>query len=454
MPSKILLVSVNRCTTPYPVFPLGLAHVAAALSREGHMVKMADCAVDAEAIEKSVRSFDPDFVGLSLRNIDDLQIRNTRSFTEELSVLSQRIRSLTKAPIIIGGSGFALFPQRLLAESGADFGIAGEAEESFVLLLDALSGKRQYGRIPGLVFRDHSGIVANPQKPCEHSTIAPPILPPDLVRFYLDKSAMLNVQTQRGCAYTCCYCTYPVIEGTTVRLKNPGAIGDELVQIAKSGARYFFIVDSVFNSSPGHVTAVCEEILRRNLKLSWGCFLRPQGLTRELMNLMARAGLSHIEFGSDSFSDSVLFEYGKHFTFDDVFSSSEYARREEIHYAHFLIVGGPGETERTIRESFENSKRLRKTVHFPFVGMRIYPHTALYDRARSEGVITGETDLLPPYFYVSPYLTKDRIFVLLEAFSQESRNWVIGELPEENAKVVKNLRALGVVGPLWEFLAR
>ncbi len=454
MPSKILLVSVNRCTTPYPVFPLGLAHVAAALSREGHLVKMADGAVDAEPIEKSVRSFDPDFVGLSLRNIDDLQIRNTRSFTEELSVLSQRIRSLTKAPVIIGGSGFALFPQKLLAESGADFGIAGEGEESFVLLLDALSGERQFGRIPGLVFRDQSGIIVNPQKPCEHSRIVPPILPPDLVRFYVDKSSMLNVQTQRGCAYTCCYCTYPVIEGTTVRLKNPGAIGDELAQIAESGARYFFIVDSVFNSSPGHVTAVCEEMLRRNLKLSWGCFLRPQGLTRKLMNLMARAGLSHIEFGSDSFSDSVLSDYGKHFTFGDVFNSSEYARREEIHYAHFLIVGGPGETERTMQESFENSKRLRKTVHFPFVGMRIYPQTTLYDRARSEGVITRETDLLPPSFYISPSLTKHKIFSLLEAFSQESRNWVIGELPEENAKVVKNLRALGVVGPLWEFLAR
>jgi radical SAM superfamily enzyme YgiQ (UPF0313 family) len=274
------------------------------------------------------------------------------------------------------------------------------------------------------------------------------------VRFYIEKSSMLNVQTQRGCAYACCYCTYPIIEGTAVRFKNPAAVVDELEQIKKSGARYFFIVDSVFNSSAGHVTGVCEEIIRRNLNLSWGCFLRPQGLTRELMGLMARAGLSHIEFGSDSFSDSVLEQYGKNFTFEDVFHSSEFARAAKVHYAHFLIIGGPGETETTMRESFENSKRLTKTVYFPFVGMRVYPGTRLYDRALGERVITKDTDLLPPFFYLSPGIAKENIFILLDSFSKESKNWIIGELPEANVKIAEKLRAMGVAGPLWEYLVR
>jgi radical SAM superfamily enzyme YgiQ (UPF0313 family) len=169
---------------------------------------------------------------------------------------------------------------------------------------------------------------------------------------------------------------------------------------------------------------------------------------------MARAGLSHIEFGSDSFSDSVLADYGKNFTFEDIVNASEYARAAKVHYAHFLIIGGPGETEATMRESFNNSKRLKKTVHFPFAGMRVYPGTDLHRRAISEGVITAETDLLPPLFYISPHLTKDKIFGLLDSFSQESKNWVIGELSKENAKVAEKLRAMGVNGPLWEFLVR
>jgi radical SAM superfamily enzyme YgiQ (UPF0313 family) len=454
MPSKILLISVNRCATPYPVFPLGLAHVAAALVRAGHRVEIADCAVNPDDVEAAIKSMSPDYIGLSLRNIDDLQIQDPHFFAGELSVLSKKIRSLSKAPIIIGGSGFALFPQRLLAESGADFGIKGEAEEAVVQLIAALENKTPYKQIPGLVYRDNSRVVQNDRQPAAVKNIVPPMHPSGLVRFYIDKSSMLNIQTQRGCAYTCCYCTYPVIEGTAVRFKPPTAIGDELEQIKKSGAKYFFIVDSVFNSSPGHVTGVCEEMLLRNLNLSWGCFLRPQGLTQKLMDLMARAGLSHIEFGSDSFSDSVLAEYGKFFNFEDVFRSSEYARIAKIHYAHFLIIGGPGETENTLRESFENSKRLTKTVHFPFVGMRVYPATQLYERALGERVITKDTDLLPPFFYISPHLTKERIFNLLGSFSQESRNWIVGELPHENAKVAKSLRAMGVAGPLWEFLVR
>jgi radical SAM superfamily enzyme YgiQ (UPF0313 family) len=454
MPSKIFLISVNRCATPYVVFPLGLAHVAAALVRAGHTVEMADCARDAAAIEEKIRAFSPDYIGLSLRNIDDNQIRNTRFLANDLCVLSKKIRTLTTAPLIIGGSGFSLFPESLLTESGADFGIKGEAEESLPRLIAALEGNNDCRDVPGLVYRDNTGIVRNETKRCADSSIVPPLLPPELAQFYIRESSMLNVQTQRGCAFTCCYCTYPLIEGTAVRPKDPAACADEIERIRSSGARYFFIVDSVFNSSPAHVTAVCEEVIRRGLALSWGCFLRPQGLTQELMNLMARAGLSHIEFGSDSFSDSVLAEYGKNFSFEDVYNASELARAAKVHYAHFLIAGGPGETEATMREGFENSKRLKKTVHFPFVGMRVYPGTPLFRRALSEGVIAPGTDLLPPFFYINPAFQKERLFSLLGEFSKQSKNWIVGDIPEHNATVVTNLRRMGVVGPLWEFLVR
>jgi radical SAM superfamily enzyme YgiQ (UPF0313 family) len=195
-------------------------------------------------------------------------------------------------------------------------------------------------------------------------------------------------------------------------------------------------------------------MIRRNRGMQWGCFLRPQGLTAECMEIMSRAGLSHIEFGSDSFSDSVLAEYGKKFSFDDVYLSSELARAANVHYAHFLIIGGPGESETTMRETFANSQRLKKTVHFPFVGMRVYPGTPLFQRAIAEGVIETDTDLLPPFFYINPTFSSQKAFSLLSEFSAVSPNWIVGDLPAENAKVVGNLRKMGIAGPLWEFLVR
>jgi radical SAM superfamily enzyme YgiQ (UPF0313 family) len=101
-------------------------------------------------------------------------------------------------------------------------------------------------------------------------------------------------------------------------------------KLQQLGAKFVFIVDSVFNSTPGHVTEICEAILRRKVKISWGCFLRPRGLTAELMKLMARAGLTHIEFGTDSFCDEVLEAYAKHFTFADVLESSELAAQRKL----------------------------------------------------------------------------------------------------------------------------
>jgi len=89
MASKILLVSVNRCASPYLVFPLGLAHVAGALERAGHEVRIIDCARDGTDIEPQVVSFGPAYIGLSLRNIDDIQIQNTRFFADDLSSLAR-----------------------------------------------------------------------------------------------------------------------------------------------------------------------------------------------------------------------------------------------------------------------------------------------------------------------------------------------------------------------------
>lgn len=454
MPLKILLISANTCATPYVVYPLGLSHVAASLVKAGHSIEIADCATDAGPLTEKIRLYAPDIIGVSLRNIDDIQIRNTRYFAGDLITLVATIREACRAPLILGGSGYSLFPERLLTDSGADFGIAGEGEEALALFVNAFEHASDYRHIPGLIFRENGTIIRNDGQPCAPSSIVPPLHLRDLAQFYIRKSSMLNLQTQRGCSHSCCYCTYPLIEGARVRFKNPGNIGEELEKIAATKAKYFFVVDSVFNSSNDHVMAVCEEMIRRNHGMRWGCFLRPQGLTTECMEIMSRAGLSHIEFGSDSFSDSVLAEYGKNFTFDDVYLSSELARAANVHYAHFLIIGGPGESEATVRETFSNSQRLKKTVHFPFVGMRVYPGTPLFQRAIAEGVIKTDTDLLPPFFYINPAFSSQKAFSLLDEFSAISPNWIVGNLPAENAKVAGNLRNMGIAGPLWEFLVR
>src|SRR5512144_1884432 len=161
MPSRILLISVNRCTTPDPVFPLGLAHLNAPLRREGHETTWLDVLANGDRLEETLNNWRPDFVGVSLRNIDDVLIRKKETFFGDLVSLGASIRQKTKAPIILGGSGFSLFPERLLAMAGADFGICGEGEAGLVSLIAALENGGGFSEIPGLVFRQNGGIVVN-----------------------------------------------------------------------------------------------------------------------------------------------------------------------------------------------------------------------------------------------------------------------------------------------------
>ena len=138
MGSKILLISNNRCTTPDPVFPLGLAYLSAALRRAGHQIHWVDSLIEAEPLGEALDRYQPDVIGISVRNIDDVIIRQRLTFYHNLPALADLIRRKLNCPVVLGGSGFSIFPGQLLALSGADYGICGEGEAAFVALIAAL----------------------------------------------------------------------------------------------------------------------------------------------------------------------------------------------------------------------------------------------------------------------------------------------------------------------------
>jgi radical SAM superfamily enzyme YgiQ (UPF0313 family) len=454
MPSKILLINANRCTRPDPVFPLGLTLLSAALRHAGHSTTWLDRLANADRFDEIIDGYHPDFVGISLRNIDDVLIARQETFFDDALSLGARIRQKLACPIVVGGSGFSVFPQRLLELTRADFGVIGEGGKAFVSLIAAVEKGGDFTGIPGLVFRQNGRIVVNPPATTQpNGQLDDADWPTAITDYYLRTTGMLNVQTQRGCGFRCGYCTYPLIEGKQHRRRPPEMVADEFAQLQRLGARYVFIVDSVFNSSARHVADICEAILRRKVKLSWGCFLRPQGLTTELMKLMAQAGLSHIEFGSDSFCDEVLAAYHKDLVFDDVLHSSELARRENIDCCHFLICGGPGETQETLAQGFANSRRLKGSVILAVVGARIYPGTRLFARAVSEGQLKPDVDLLAPRYYLAPGLTEAAVFAQLQEFARLSPNWIVGDPAPGYASLVERLRRRGLVGPLWSYFA-
>jgi len=454
MGSRVLLFSVNQYDFPYPVFPLGAAQVETALREAGHLVRFIDYNVNLRPVSELVEDFKPDYVGISLRNIDDALIQKQESFWDILLGLVRELRQHTTATIVLGGSGFSIFPGELLQRSGADYGIQGEGERRFLALIDALNNGRDCSDLSGLVYQRDGTVHVNQRLRIDETGEIPiPEIDPEFASFYLRKSSMLNLQTQRGCALKCCYCTYPLIEGRHYRQRSPESVAEELARMEAMGARYVFFVDSVFNTSHSHVAGICEAILSRGIKMKWCCFLRPKGLTRELIHLAAQAGLSHIEFGSDSFSDPVLKAYGKGLSFADVLESAELAAAERIDCTHFLILGGPGETPDTLEETFVNSKNFSDSTLMARAGMRVYPGTPLFDQLAASPDTTPPPSLLEPYYYIAPPLTEQGVLARLAEVAAEMPNWIHDDPPPEYYTMTERLRAKGVIGPLWSYFA-
>ncbi len=455
-PARVLLVNLNKYDQPYPVYPAGVAYIDGALRTAGHVTEIWDARMAVEPLEDCVARFRPDFVGLSLRNIDNVQCHNPKSFIHELVGYCRRVRAATAAPIVLGGSGFSVFPREIFELGGIDYGIHGAGERTIVRLIAALragGGEPALDGIAGLVFRGADGAVRAVPCDAESATFSTaPHHDPALLRAYLAQGSLPGVQTQRGCPLHCCYCTYPLIEGARSRFLGAEAVVEEMRRLAALGTKYVFFVDSVFNTSEAHVHAVCEALIRADLGVQWECFLRPRGLTRELLRLMQRAGLSHIEYGSDSLSDPVLRRYGKSFTFEDIHRSSTLAHELGMRYSHFIIFGGPGETRATVEETLVRAKALPGAYYFGTLGMRIYPDTPLWREVAPEARGERAADfLVAPRFYIAPEFTLESLHARLRDYQAENPNWIVGDPPPAFTETMEKLRRRGVHGSMWEY---
>jgi radical SAM superfamily enzyme YgiQ (UPF0313 family) len=445
----ILLISANSLAAPYPVYPLGLDYVAGALAGR-HSVRILDLneMLNVDAVAREVKRHTPDLVGVSLRNVDTTDATDPRGFVGIYREVIDAVRTATRAPIVLGGSGFTIFPDEMMRHLRADYGIIGEGER-FNLLVDALERGEPVADLPGVV--TCGGDAGLPQPWDRPFARAFDSNRPHL-RHYLERGGILNLQTQRGCPFRCIYCTYPRIEGGRLRRIPPDDVADTALELQRAGAKYLFVTDSAFNADPGHSAAVARAFINRGVSVPWGAFFAPTAPPKDFFALLARAGLTHVEFGTESMSDAVLASYRKPFRADHVLAAHAAARAAGLYVAHYLLLGGPGETWDTLAETLLNVDKLDRTVLFFFCGIRIYPHTELYNHAVETGQISPSRNLLDPVYYQSEIVSSQEIIQKVTQHARGRTNWIIGAGGDETARAVSSLYARGHTGPLWEYL--
>ena len=449
---EILLISANREKSPYPVFPLGLSYLAGALQEAGHRLRAIDlCFADdpGTLVKSELSSSLPDAVILSIRNIDNVTYPGARSYLEGVKFLVDACRG--KTPVILGGSGFSLMPRELLDYFGGDYGVVGEGEEILPRLLERLARGESPLGLPGVVVRGHAEYL--PAVPVEK--IGRPVRSLFQVERYNREGGMANLQTKRGCPFSCIYCTYPILEGSRLRLREVSDIIAEIQELVElNGAKYLYFVDDIFNYPMDFAEKLCRAMITAGLSINWSAFINPSFITPELITVMVEAGCDAFEFGTDSGSPAMLRNLGKSFSVDDVRSASALCREHGVDFAHYILFGGPGETEETLLESFALMDEVDPTAVIGMTGIRIYPGTPLHRQALEEKIITPDTSLLEPVFYLSPAV-RDSLCDLVTAEALKRRNWVVPGLEiNMSDAMMAALRHFPVQGPLWKLMKR
>jgi len=404
---RILLISSNReiCGAMTPL-PLGLACVAAATANAGFAVEVLDLLQTTNwvaAIQTAVTAARPDVIGLSVRNIDDQTMVNTRFLLAPLRDIIALCRNLCDAPIVLGGAGFSIFPESALAYLGADMGIAGEGEAAFPKLLSWLENGRRSAP-PAGTYLANTPLARQPRTDgagLDSLALPPPAL---WLQATLNPTWPIPVQTRRGCANDCCYCSTSAIEGRRIRCRDTNAVVRWLSNYCQRGLRNFFFVDNTFNLPMAYAKDLCRKIIKARLDINWSAIVYPKWVDSELAELMAKAGCLEVGLGFESGAEPVLRLLNKKFTPAEVAEVAAMFADAGIKRNGFLLLGAPGDT----RETVEESLAFAESLHLDFLkistGIRIYPNTALAARAVSEKIIGRDDNLLFPRFYCVPQL--------------------------------------------------
>lgn len=405
---KILLVQSWLGGDGPPVYPVGLACLAAALA-PGHEVACCDPNVAPDplgALAQKLREFAPDLVGVSLRNIDSTNTRVSTSYLPPFAQVLNTVRAGFAGPLVVGGSGFSMFAQALMARYPAiNYGVYLEGEGTFAALADALAGGGDVAAVPSVYRRENGRTVFS--RPSAKSDFADLPAPDFTVLPLAPYTAVpwgIGVETKRGCAFSCLYCPYGFLNGRTYRRKAPERVAEELAGLKAQGLGRFTFLDSVFNAPADHAAAVMEAMVRRDLRLSWSAWFTERGLTREFLELARRAGCDTVIFSPDAYGDAALRALDKAVTRAEIDAAYALVRDMacfDVSYNFFK--NPPGQTLRDALALLgfivRARRQLGRRAHFELSSLRVEPHTALAARAAAEGIVAPGADLLEPVRY-------------------------------------------------------
>ena len=425
---RVLLIATNRhdrlmSRLNARPLPIGLAYVAGAFAGSRHAVRSLDLMFfddTSAAVAQTVREVQPDLVGISLRNLSNHSYLDTKWALPDCKAVIDKVRDCCKATIVCGGPAFNILPQPVFEYLEPDLGLVGDAADTFVQLADCLESGLAYDHLPGLVQRRDNRVLVNP--PSDSPAFNQPPRLDDLdIHKYAQAGFGMGVVTKLSSF------AYPKDAGDSDqrqawRVIRP--VEEVLTELEDLEARYdlrkVFFIDNAFNVPLPHAKDLCRALIASDTRLHWNTCLAPFGCDTELVQLMTQAGCVLALMGS--LPTAPLGEGNLTERLQPALETCRLCEMQGLNYTLSVTFGEPGETRQTVEAKLEFLRSVSPSLANLRVGVSVLPGTAVAAQAIAEGLITDESELIRPTFYIAP-VVRDWIVDSLLAEKAANRRW-------------------------------
>jgi radical SAM superfamily enzyme YgiQ (UPF0313 family) len=376
---RTLLINPPYPFVEVPIMPMGLLYLAGVLEHNRKEVQILDLLVtkfSKEKIKSKIEGYKPDIVGVTCV---------TMNYPAASDILKY-CKSLDKNIItIIGGPHVTFATAETLAEAPwIDIVVRGEGEST---MMDIVKG-RKLADIDGIAYRDKNGSVklTRERRLIENLDELP--LPARHL-FQLSRYHALDVHasliTGRGCPFNCIFCVGSKMGGRRVRYRNPKLVVDEIEQaLTVYGFNKVNFEDDLLTLNHKHLYAICDEIIARGLKFNWSAFSRVDTVNPDMLRKMKESGCTNVLYGIESGNQQILDTAKKKITLDKVRESVKMAKDAGIQVMASFIVGLPGETRETLKQSVQFAQGLE--VPYGFHVLSPFPGTEVREKASEYGI--------------------------------------------------------------------
>ena len=427
---RVLMIATNRhhrlmSRMEARPLPIGMAYVAAYLDQDRHSVKTLDLMFSDDYladVENTVNEFKPDVVGISLRNLSNHSYIDPQWALPITKEVIDKVRSISRATIVVGGPAFSLLPRECFDYLEPDLGIAGDAGEAFAELANRIEiGEPSYYDLPGLVWREAGETVYHGMRCYSEFTRSPRLDDLDMAK-YRQAGFGIGVLTKLG---DFAYPTGDAAETAEARSWRVIRPIDEVVHEVKDmeerfGLKKVFFIDNGFNVPLDHAKSLCRALTEVDLKLHWNTCLAPFGCDEELIGLMKNAGCALVVMGTprgDGHGGHVLNENRERMR-----ETTQMCDLGGLHYTVSQSFGEPGETRESVEDKLDFIRSINPAMANLRVGAEIQPGSALAVQALEEGLISDESELIRPTFYLEPAV-KDWLVDYLKEQKEQNPRW-------------------------------